>query len=393
MVLACSSVPPARRSSALPSAEEALPTIYAMTVLLSAFAVSWCVTLWVVHGMVRAAASALDHEVRGPQKYHAKPVPRVGGLGIFIGVTAAALWWWWRPPSVGLELLPMVLVCALPVFLAGLAEDLTKTQSPRRRMLFTLVSAALAIWLLGASLTRTDIPGLDSLVATSLGAIIVTLFAVAGVVNAVNIIDGFNGLASMCCVLILASLAYVGYQVGDPTIGLICLAGIGAILGFFLWNFPSGSVFLGDGGAYFLGFYVAQAAVLLLHRNPDVSPMFPLLVCIYPIFETLFSIYRKKFLRGMSPGVPDAVHFHMLVYRRLMRWAVRDKSVRARTRRNSMTSPYLWGLCMLSVVPAMLFWDNTPVLAAFILLFALTYVFLYWRIVRFRAPRWLVTRR
>jgi UDP-N-acetylmuramyl pentapeptide phosphotransferase/UDP-N-acetylglucosamine-1-phosphate transferase len=132
---------------------------------------------------------------------------------------------------------------------------------------------------------------------------------------------------------------------------------------------------------------------LLLHRNPQVSPMFPLLLCIYPVFETVFSIYRRKILRDVSPGLPDGLHLHSLVYRRLIRWAVGNKSAKALTRRNSMTSPYLWMLCMTAVVPAVLFWDNTPVLAAFVLLFGITYVVLYWRIVRFKSPRWLVFRR
>jgi hypothetical protein len=121
--------------------------------------------------------------------------------------------------------------------------------------------------------------------------------------------------------------------------------------------------------------------------------LFPLLIVIYPVFETLFSIYRKKWLRGMSPGVPDGVHLHMLVYKRLMRWAVGDRDARQMTRRNSLTSPYLWLLCMTSVVPAVMFWNNTPVLALFIGLFAATYVALYRSIVRFRTPRWMVFRR
>jgi hypothetical protein len=84
------------------------------------------------------------------------------------------------------------------------------------------------------------------------------------------------------------------------------------------------------------------------------------------------------------------VHLHMLVFKRLMRWAVGNRDARELTRRNSLTSPYLWALCSLSVIPAVLFYDNTSVQATFIVLFALTYVVLYWRIVRFRAPRWLV---
>jgi hypothetical protein len=74
----------------------------------------------------------------------------------------------------------------------------------------------------------------------------------------------------------------------------------------------------------------------------------------------------------------------------MMRWAVGNRSAKALTRRNSMTSPYLWCLCMMSVVPAVLFWDNTPVLAVFLVLFGASYIALYWRIVRFRAPRWLI---
>ena len=165
------------------------------------------------------------------------------------------------------------------------------------------------------------------------------------------------------------------------------------VLGFFVWNFPAGLIFLGDGGAYFMGFYVAEVAILLLHRNPTVSPMFPLLLCIYPVFETLFSIYRRRFLRAMPPSMPDGIHLHSLIYRRVMRWAVGNRSAKALTRRNSMTSPYLWLLCMFAAIPAVLFWDNTAVLAALIVLFGVSYVALYWRIVRFKSPRWMVFRR
>jgi UDP-N-acetylmuramyl pentapeptide phosphotransferase/UDP-N-acetylglucosamine-1-phosphate transferase len=315
----------------------------------------------------------------------------VGGIGIFAGVLAGAAVTWLRQPALG-EQAVLLLACALPAFGSGLTEDLTKTQSPRRRLFFTAVSAALAAWLLQAVIERTAIPGLDWVVSFHIGAALVTVFVVAGVANSLNIIDGFNGLASMCAVLILVSIGYVGFQVDDRLIVALAVSGAGAVLGFFVWNFPSGLIFLGDGGAYFLGFYVAELAILLLHRNPTVSPMFPLLVCIYPVFETVFSIYRRVRLRGQPAGMPDGIHLHSLIYRRIMRWAVGKSSKRSLTRRNSMTSPYLWMLCMLAVLPAMLFWDSTPVLVAFILLFGLVYTGLYWRIVRFRSPRWMTSR-
>ena len=362
-----------------------------MLLLMSAFAVSFLVTLCVVRAAKGLARVAGDHDLAGPQKFHALPVPRIGGVGILIGVVAAMAVLAWREPATA-PWLVLFAVCALPAFGAGIAEDLTKTQSPRRRLFFTAMSAALAVWLVQAVITRTDIPGLDWVVAYPLGALLVTVFVVAGVANAVNIIDGFNGLASMCVAIMLSGLAYVAFAVDDRLIALLALAGVGAILGFFVWNFPAGLVFLGDGGAYFLGFYVAELAILLLHRNPEVSPMFPLLLCLYPVFETLFSIYRRKWLRGAPVGMPDGAHLHSLIYRRFMRWAAGERSARELTRRNSMTSPYLWMLCSLSVVPAVLWFDSTPIQAGFIGLFGITYVLLYWRIVRFKAPRWLLFR-
>lgn len=357
--------------------------------MLLAFAVSTFLTLLVVHVAKTHGHLCLDDDVSGPQKFHSNPVPRVGGIGIYVGLGAAALvmhWTVFQRSSIAFWLL----VCGLPAFGAGLIEDLTKRVSPRNRLLATACSAFLAIWLLDAVIRRSDIPGLDWLFTFPVAASLLTVFAVAGIANSVNIIDGFNGLASMCAVIMLAALAYVAFQCDDVLIGSLALAGVGSVLGFFVWNYPAGLIFLGDGGAYFLGFFIAELSILLLARNPgEVSPLFPLLVCIYPVFETLFSIYRRRFLRAVPPSMPDGIHLHSLIYRRVIRWAVGSRSAKALTRRNSMTSPYLWLLCMFSVIPATLFWNNSAVLSAFLLVFAVSYVGLYWRIVRFKSPRWL----
>ena len=278
-------------------------------------------------------------------------------------------------------------------FAAGLIEDFTKRVTPSQRLLAVVVAASLAMWLAGSQITRADMDWLDGLLAIAGVSAALTLLGVAGVANSINIIDGFNGLASMCVAIMLAALAYVAYQVGDELIFLCAMVGLGAVLGFFMWNYPFGLVFLGDGGAYFMGFWVAELGILLIQRNEGVSPLFPLLLCIYPVFETVFSIYRRRFLRAVPPSMPDGIHLHSLIYRRVMRWAVGNRSAKALTRRNSMTSPYLWLLCMLAAIPSVLFWDNTAVLALLILLFGVSYVVLYWRIVRFRSPRWMVFRR
>lgn len=359
-----------------------------MASMLLALFVSIVLTMLIVrHASTRSRM--VDHDLTGPQKFHVVPVPRVGGLGIVAGLIAAVIHQSLVGAPSGSDLGLILMVCAIPAFAFGLAEDLTKQVSARVRLLATAASAVLAFWLLDAQLRHTAIPGLDLIVSFTVGALVVTVFAVAGIANAMNIIDGFNGLASMCAVIMLAGLAYVAFHVGDPLLGTLAVAGIGAVLGFFIWNFPAGLVFLGDGGAYFLGFYIAELSVLLLARNPAVSPMFPLLLCIYPVFETVFSMYRRRFLRQQPPSMPDGIHLHSLIYRRVMRWAVGPKTARAMARRNSMTSPYLWLLCTSSVVPAVLFWRQTAVLVGCLVVFALAYIVLYWRIVRFKSPRWL----
>ena len=361
---------------------------------LIAFAVSVVVNLLVLR-IAKHNAHALDHDLSGPQKFHRKPVPRIGGLGILLGVAAGLLAFELvaAPTAEARDITHvgwLLLACGLPAFGAGIIEDLTKKVSPGKRLLATALSGLLAAWALGALIRHTATPGLDALVATTAGAYAFTLLVVAGTANSVNIIDGFNGLASMCVVIMMSAVAYVAYQANDSVVFTLALLGIGATLGFFIWNFPAGSIFLGDGGAYFLGFLFAELSILLLVRNPgEVSPLFPLLVCIYPVFETVFSAYRRKVLRGQSAGSPDGMHLHSLIYRRVMRWALEEEDVRALTHRNSMTSPFLWLLCMLSVMPAVLFWDQTALLAVCLVLFVVTYLVLYWSIVRFRSPAWL----
>lgn len=363
-----------------------------MIVLIASFVTALLAALIIVRSSSRHGRLSADDDLSGPQKFHTRPVPRIGGVAVFaallVGAVAALL-----DGMPDTRVLWLLIATALPTFAFGLAEDLTKDVSPRRRLFFTAVSAALAVWWLDAVLVRTAIPGVDQLVTMAPFAVVLTIFVVTGVANSINIIDGFNGLASMCVLMMVLALAYVAFQVGDIFVFNAALIVAGAVLGFFVWNFPAGLIFLGDGGAYLLGFLLAELCVLLLHRNPAVSPIFTLLLCSYPIFETLFTIYRRKVVRGTATAVPDAIHLHTLIHRRVVRWMTGECVDRRQTTRNSLTSPYLWVLCLSSVIPAVLWWDNTAALTACLAVFVVLYVLLYRSIVRFKTPKWLVVRR
>lgn len=364
-----------------------------MIYFTSCFLVSLMATLFIVRSSMRHGRFSADHDLQGPQKFHSRPVPRVGGLSVFLAISAGCVIASMSGSKVAPQLW-LLLACSLVAFVAGITEDLTKNVSPRRRLIATAASAALAIGALGTTVNRTDIPGMDSLVQWAPFAVLLTVFIIAGVANAINIIDGFNGLASMCVLMMLLALAYVAFQVNDAFVFTASLVTAGAVMGFFVWNFPAGLIFLGDGGAYLIGFLLGELCIALVHFNSSVSPIFPLLLCAYPVFETIFTMYRRRIVRGVATGAPDGIHLHTLIHRRLIRWTLQGNFERRRlTRRNSMTSPYLWMLCLMSVIPSVLWWNNTAVLTWFLFGFVALYVWLYSRIARFKTPRWMVFRR
>ena len=327
----------------------------------------------------------------GPQKFHYLPTPRIGGIAMFAGLVLGFVLLESHGHLKSGEVVSLIL-SMLPVFAIGLVEDLTKGVRPHVRLIASFVAAAMAFWLLNAELRRLDIPVLDMFLQITPIAFVVSIICVAGLVHAFNIIDGYNGLAAGVGVIILLALAYVAIQVNDRFLFLLCAVSVASLLGFLISNYPSGSIFAGDSGAYLMGFQVGLISILLVMRNPQVSAWFPLLLAVYPVWETLFSIYRKKLVRGRSPNAPDGLHLHMLIYKRLVRLGEGEALPRHRIRRNSQTSPYLWVITTLSALPAILFWKNTPLLAAFTLAFILGYCRFYWSIVRFRSPKWLQRR-
>lgn len=263
-----------------------------------------------------------DHDLESVQKFHATAVPRIGGLAVVAGILLGLfLFSHFYPEEINatrVNRILMLLVASLPAFVAGIAEDVTKTVSVRVRLAATVCSSLTASAMLGATVNELDIWGVDSLLALAPVAIIVTAVVVAGGANAINIIDGFNGLSCSVIVVLSAALGVVALQVGDGFVAILSALGVGAAIGFLFINYPSGKIFLGDGGAYFFGFWVSEIAVLLLVRNPSVNAWQVLSICAFPIIEVLFSIYRRKFIKHSNVGAPDALHLHTLIYRRVV---------------------------------------------------------------------------
>ncbi len=351
------------------------PSVY------TAFIVSFAVTVLLVLTQRWHGRFSMDG-VQGIQKQHKKPTPRIGGVAIVCGVLAA--WLVARPER--RQFLGPLLVAGLPAFVFGLLEDLTKKVSVMARLLATMASGVVGWLLTGMSITSLDVAGVDMLMGITIVSVAFTAFAVGGVANAINIIDGFNGLASGFVVLALTGLAAMAMGHHDVNLALACLCIAGAMLGFWLVNWPWGKIFLGDGGSYFGGFALAWSCVMLVERNPNITPFAPLLVCIHPVTEVLFSIYRRR-LRAHHPGHPDRLHLHSLMMRRVVRPALtrwlRSQSVTS-SAVNAWTGLLLAWMTFPAVVAAYTV-RTQPVLAACMcLVFMIGYVAVYARLVRMR---------
>jgi UDP-N-acetylmuramyl pentapeptide phosphotransferase/UDP-N-acetylglucosamine-1-phosphate transferase len=310
----------------------------------------------------------------GIQKFHTAPTPRIGGIPIVLALVIAC----GKSNAEIQAILAPILFAGMPAFLFGIAEDLTKQIGVVQRLFATMASGLLAWSLTDYSLTRLDIWGVDLLMQFTFFSVLFTAFAVGGVANSINIIDGFNGYASLTCTIAFIGFALIAFQLSDQSLAFVSLILAASAWGFFWVNWPFGKLFLGDGGAYFLGFSLAWIAVLLIERNPSVSAFSALLICILPITEVLFSIFRRK-VRNEHPGKPDSLHFHSLLHRRYVgRWFVKWPSLT----RNSLVGILMGFMSLASALIANLIYDTTIYCVFASLIFVLGYVAVFARMVR-----------
>ena len=314
-----------------------------------------------------------DH---GIQKLHTQPTPRIGGVSVLLGLLGA---YSFATEDVQLLLAPM-LPASIPAFAVGLLEDLTKKVGVTPRLVATMLSGVLAWQFTGVSMQNTGFSPLDWILSYSPLAVVFTAFAVGGVANAVNIIDGFNGLASGTVAIMASAMGLIAVQVQDPNLAAVCFVVAAIALGFGVINWPLGKLFLGDGGAYLLGFLVAWLAVLLPMRHPNLNALATMMVCAYPVLEVGFSVRRRMRRIGHHPGQADRAHLHHFIHRRLVRPALPQLSG---TLQNGMTSLPCWAIAALPATWGVHFAQDTPMLLIGLGLAVFGYAAVYARLTQF----------
>ena len=335
-------------------------------ICLVSFLISFLINLWIA----KTRPPFTIDEIKGIHKFHFKFVPRVGGVGIFTAFAVSFLYLYIKTSN---KLYLYLILASLPIFVGGLLEDITKKVSPEKRLFLSFLSGFLCVFLLGVYISRSDIPLIDEIFKFTSFAIAFTAFAIAGLSNAFNIIDGFNGLSSAVAIIAFISFAYIGLIKGDFFLLNISLVMIFSILGFFVLNYPFGKVFLGDGGSYLIGFVIGFLSTYIIFDHKDISPWYPLAISIYPVFETLFSIYRRMIIRKYNPFKPDNLHLHTLLYRKI----IRKLKLKNNNLKNSLVTPVLISLYLPFAVIANFFWDATDILALLCVIYIVLYLYLY----------------
>ncbi len=250
----------------------------------------------------------------GGRNVNAQPIARLGGLGIFLALWAAVASLFFVESSVSQALyadskrILGLFVGSVMMVVLGAVDD-TRPLRARTKLLVQLTGAAVAY----AAGFRLDVVALPWIGNVELGwlAAPMTLLWIAGICNAINLIDGLDGLAAGIVFCAATTNFVVAYLSDAVVVGLIMVATIGAVLGFLYFNFNPARIFMGDSGSYALGFILAASALAAPFQKAStaVSLLVPIVALGVPIVDTLFAMFRR-ILERRSIFSPDRGHIH-----------------------------------------------------------------------------------
>lgn len=319
--------------------------------------------------------SGRSGDLSAVQAMHVNPTPRVGGVAVF---TSFCLSWFFVPVEISVQYIQFILATSI-LFFVGLIEDLGYGVSPRKRLFAAWIASFVIILLLDIWIPRIGIPWVDWLMEYPFIGVPLTLFVTAGIVNGFNLIDGVNGLSAMTAIVGGVAMGLIAGQVHDLAITYAIAIFVAAVFGFFVVNFPFGKIFLGDAGAYMLGFVLSWAGIVILNLSPEVSPWAILLAIFWPAADIILAIYRR-FLRQSATMAPDRLHMHQLVMRLL------EISVLGRNRRhisNPLSTLVLSPFVILPPLTGVLFWDSEALSFISVVIFSVLFFVSYFLSFRF----------
>ena len=243
------------------------------------------------------------------RKIHSHPIPRLGGVAIWIctilSFFALILLSYYPHRS----LLSGILLGSSLMFLLGLIDDIYGLSAKFKFVV--QISIATIVFCLGVKISSIFLPIIGLIDLNPIISYILTIGWIVGICNAVNFIDGVDGLAGSVITIssVTLGLFAVALVPSDTVSALLAFILAGSMLGFLTYNFHPAKIFMGDSGALFGGFLLATLSVMYSMKTTDVKMYLPLLILSVPILDITFSSLRR-ILKGTSPFVADAEHIH-----------------------------------------------------------------------------------
>jgi UDP-GlcNAc:undecaprenyl-phosphate GlcNAc-1-phosphate transferase len=261
------------------------------------------ITVSLIPMMIRLADRFQMVDLPNPRKVHVRPVPRIGGLAMAVGVFIPVLFW-----ALADEFVRAFIAATGILVVFGFIDDM-KGLGYQAKFVGQIVAALVIIVYGGLKISSLGslLPG-DVQLAEWM-KIALTLVAIVGVTNAVNMTDGLDGLAGGISLLSFCCIGYLAYLDGSNTVLLITMSVAGAIFGFLRFNTYPASLFMGDTGSQLLGFSAVVLAVKTTQGNTPLSPLLPLIILGLPVLDTL-TVMIQRTSQGRSPFSPDKNHFH-----------------------------------------------------------------------------------
>lgn len=297
-----------------------------------------------------ASSKNNDKSIDAIQAAHSAPTPRLGGIAVLIAFALIGYFYSIIPVYLALSLLPIIAI--------GLLEDLNFETAPAIRLIIFSISALFCITSYSSVIERIDYVPIQWFFSIFFLALAFTVFAVVGMVNAVNFIDGLHGFSGFQSITMLGSITYLATSVGEQNIALMSVLLIFSIAGFLLLNFPKGLIFLGDAGAYSIGFLVAVFAIKLHNDFSDqISSWAILLIVFWPVSDLLLAIVRRV-IKNKETYKPDFMHFHHVVLKSVEIFT--DKGI-SRKIANPLATVFLAPVSCIPAVIAVLNYNNPKI--------------------------------
>lgn len=240
------------------------------------------------------------------QASHSGDKLRLGGLGLISGILVGIIY----ATSQSVQSTGAILIlCMLPVFISGILEDMGYLVTAKLRLLSAFISSGLCVAVSGVWVERGDLAGLDALLNMTVFGIVMTVLVATVFSHSVNLVDGLNGLCASSVLCMLIGLALLSEAAGVAVVTNLSVLIAASIAGFLVLNWPSGSLFMGDAGAYCAGFLTIWLSIILLDAAPQVSVSTVLLILFYPLADTLHSVLRRIAAKK-SVISADRMHLH-----------------------------------------------------------------------------------